>query len=44
MELMAIPLILPILAGLVLVGLGHDVTDPAFGEALENERRLNNDN
>lgn len=30
MELMAIPLIIPMLVGLVMVGLGHDLTDPRF--------------
>ena len=43
MELMAIPLILPIITGLVFLGLGHDLTDPAIAEQLERERSAEND-
>ena len=43
MELMAIPLLLPIITGLVLVGLGRDLTDPEIGAELQRERELENE-
>lgn len=42
MELMAIPLLLPIITGLVFLGLGHDLTDPEIGAELQRERELEN--
>lgn len=41
MELLAIPLLVPIVAGLVMAGLGHDLTDAKFMEELERERQKN---
>lgn len=41
MELLGMALLAPIALGLILIGLGHDLTDPAFGEALEKERENN---
>ena len=43
MELMAIPLVLPILTGLVLLGLGRDLMDPEISQQLERERSAEND-
>lgn len=41
MELMAIPLLVPIITGLIFLGLGHDLTDPEIGAQLEKERKEN---
>ena len=43
MELMAIPLVLPIITGLVLLGLGRDLMDPEIAQQLERERSAEND-